>query len=103
LHRNSKRNVEAQGSATHVWRAESVDAQDTLDEPTTSTNETGTMEFVNHYPANFFNLLEVLRKYRYKVDSLIKPISSHEVVEQNLKAYKNCEISFYSFVSSLKI
>jgi hypothetical protein len=28
------------------------------------------------------------------VDSLILPISSREVVEGNIKAYKNCEISF---------
>ena len=81
----------------------SVNAQDSLDEPTTSTNETGTTEFVNHHPCNFSNLLGVLRKYNYNVDSLVKKISSYEVVEQNLKAYKNCEILSYNFVLSLKI
>ncbi|KAJ7852934.1 S-adenosyl-L-methionine-dependent methyltransferase [Mycena olivaceomarginata] len=48
-----------------------------------------TAEFVNYNSANFFNLLDALKKYRYNVDSLILPISSCEIVEDNIKAYKD--------------
>jgi hypothetical protein len=61
-----------------------------------ASSTSGTADFSNYNPANFFNLLDVLRKYRYEVDSLIRPISSREVVENNIKAYKNCEALFYN-------
>jgi hypothetical protein len=76
-----------QGPPILVWKAESAKVQYLLD------NTPGTAaEFINHNPANFSNLLDELKKYHYEVDSLILPISSHEVVERNIKAYKNCEI-----------
>ncbi|KAF7349162.1 Histone-lysine N-methyltransferase, H3 lysine-79 specific [Mycena venus] len=82
---------------TQVWRAKSVNAQDPPD--FTSTMSTNTAEFLNHNPANFFNLLDVLKKYRYNVNSLILPISSREVVEDNINAYKN----YFSDTSSVVV
>src|SRR5258707_708436 len=66
-----------------------------------ATNSAGDTTFVNHNPTSFFNLLDVLKKYCYEVDSLISPISSCEVIKANHQFYKNCEIHLVDLEISL--